>query len=361
VPSMVRQTEREVLAATHRAALLIGLVTLALTPVWARLFRLDLSVAVFIALAAVPLTLMGGQAGVLQGERRWLPLAGVYAGMGLGRLGAGVVAMAIRPDATSAMCAVAVGALVPAAVGWAALRRGPESEPLNQGPPRVAEATDPPTDRPHARSVLVEVVRNSHALLAFFVLSNSDILVARTVLDAQQSGLYAGGLILAKAVLFLPQFVVVLVFPSMSAAAGRQGVQTKALALILAMGLLVTTGAALLAPLAVVFVGGNEYAELEPLIWAFALLGTILAVVQLLVYGVVARQHSAGIYVLWSGLGALLLASTAVDSLRGMITTVLVVQSSVFLILVVLGRLQRRGHPARQGSGAGPGRTPTMP
>jgi O-antigen/teichoic acid export membrane protein len=362
VPSLVRHTEDEVLSATYRAALLIGVVTLALTPVWAGLFRLDLSVAVFIALAAVPLTVMGGQAGVLQGERRWLPLAGVYAGMGLGRLVVGVAAMSVRPDATSAMLAVAVGALVPAAVGWAALRRGPGSAvAASPGTDSGPGPSAVPDDRRHARSVLGEVVRNSHALLAFFVLSNSDILVARTVLDGHQSGLYAGGLILTKAVLFLPQFVVVLVFPSMSAASDGRRVQAKAVGLILAMGLAVTAGAALLAPLAVLFVGGREYSELEPLIWSFALLGTILAVVQLLVYGVVARQHSAGIYVLWLGLGALLLASTAVDSLGAMITMVLVVQTSVFLLLVVVGRVRTRLDPGSGRREAGPRRRPRVP
>ncbi len=60
-----------------------------------------------------------------------------------------------------------------------------------------------------------ETFHNSNALLAFFALSNVDILVARNVLGEHQAGLYAGGLILVKAVLFLPQFVVVLAFPSM--------------------------------------------------------------------------------------------------------------------------------------------------
>jgi O-antigen/teichoic acid export membrane protein len=370
VPALVRRTEHEVLSATYRAALLIGVITLALTPIWSRIFRLDLSVAVFVALAAVPLTVMGGQAGVLQGERRWLPLAGVYAGMGIGRLVVGAVAMAIRPDAVSAMLAVAVAALVPAEVGWAAVRRGPGHQLTAADPPLAGREAGPLSDsqdrpesedRPHARSVLGEVVRNSHALLAFFVLSNSDILVARTVLDAQQSGLYAGGLILTKAVLFLPQFVVVLVFPSMSAAPSGRNVQRKAVTLILALGLAVTAWAALLAPRAVLFGGGSEYAELEPLIWSFALLGTILAVVQLLVYGVVARQHSAGIYVLWGGLGALLLASTAVDSLGGMITTVLAVQTSVFVLLLVVGRIGTRVRAEAGTTQTTPGSGPGAP
>ena len=64
-----------------------------------------------------------------------------------------------------------------------------------------------------------ETILGSLALLAFFVLSNTDIVIARNVLDSHQAGLYAGGLILTKAVLFLPQFVVVVAFPSMSTVA----------------------------------------------------------------------------------------------------------------------------------------------
>ena len=64
--------------------------------------------------------------------------------------------------------------------------------------------------------MLRELFHNSHALLAFFALSNADVVIARSTLDPHDAGLYAGGLILAKAVLFLPQFVVVVAFPSMS-------------------------------------------------------------------------------------------------------------------------------------------------
>ena len=73
--------------------------------------------------------------------------------------------------------------------------------------------------------MLRETFHNSHALLAFFALSNADVIIARTTLDERQAGLYAGGLILTKAVLFLPQFVVVIAFPSMSRA-GPTGVRT---------------------------------------------------------------------------------------------------------------------------------------
>ncbi len=72
------------------------------------------------------------------------------------------------------------------------------------------------------RRVIRESVHNSQVLLAFFALSNADIVIARNVLDEHDAGLYAGGLILTKAVLFLPQFVVVIAFPSMSTIAERR-------------------------------------------------------------------------------------------------------------------------------------------
>ena len=50
--------------------------------------------------------------------------------------------------------------------------------------------------------------------------------MARAVLPEEQAGLYAGGLIMAKALLFLPQFVVVVAFPSMS----KQGASRRTLA-----------------------------------------------------------------------------------------------------------------------------------
>ena len=49
-------------------------------------------------LIAVPLTVMGGQAGVLQGERRWLPLALVYVAVGVPRLLLGSALIALAAD-----------------------------------------------------------------------------------------------------------------------------------------------------------------------------------------------------------------------------------------------------------------------
>ncbi len=333
--------EAEVARTSYRAAFGLGALTLASTPVLTPALHLDSWLDVpLMAVAMVPLTLMGAQSGILQGERRWLPLAGIFLGMGLGRLLFGLATVAWRPDSTGAMLGVALGGVVPAVIGWAALRTTPAAPTSPEEPPApVAVAADPGVGA--GQSFLGEVMHNSHALLAFFALSNTDVIVARTILGGHQSGLYAGGLILAKAVLFLPQFVVVLVFPAMAASKERRRVQNLALALVAAIGAVATAGAWALSGLAVLFVGGAEYAELDSRIWAFASIGTLLAMLQMVVYGTVARQHHGAVYVIWAGV-ALLVALTLglVDTLDGLLVAVVTVQAGVLATLVLLGLRQ---------------------
>ena len=128
------------------------------------------------------------------------------------------------------------------------------------------------------------------------------MIVARNVLDGHDAGLYAGGLILTKAMLFLPQFVVVVAFPSMSTAHERRQALMRGLTLILALGAAGVLACALLPQLALVFVGGSEYAEIQDLLWLFAVLGTVLSLLQLLIYSVLARQGTRSVYLVWVAL-----------------------------------------------------------
>ena len=328
-PGTQHSTEQKVLRATLLAAAGVGLLTLLPSPFTADVLRLDSVWPVaLLAAATVPLTLMGGYAGIFQGERRWCPLAAIYLAVGAGRIACGVLGMLWREDVVGAMAGVAVGNLLPALVGRWAIRHPDRSTaaPSADAAGAAAAVTE--------RSLLTEMAHNSHALLAFFALTNTDVLIARVVLDDRTGGLYAAGLILTKAVLFLPQFVVVLAFPSM--AAGRRRMQNQALLVILAIGAAATVGVVLLAPLAVLFVGGDAYSAVQPLLWAFAALGTLLAMIQLVVYGTVARQHRGAVVVLWLGLAALLVSGAGVTSVSALLGRVLVVQLAVLLALIVL-------------------------
>jgi O-antigen/teichoic acid export membrane protein len=327
----------DILTATYKSAIGVGLICLAGVPLVSAVLRLDSWLtAGMIALTAIPLTVMGGQAGILQGERRWPALAGIYLAMGLGRIAFGTLGLILAGDALGAMTGVAVGAVAPVLVGSVALRRRSRATEDPEG------ASGEDQEVGHSRRVIRELAHNSHALLAFFALSNVDVVVARVMLDDHQAGLYAAGLILAKAVLFLPQFVVVIAFPSMSEAGARAGATLKALAGVLAIGVAATLLAWLFQGLAVEFVGGREYRDLAPVIWAFAALGTIWAMMQLLVYNVVARQNKSAVAVVWAGLAALLALSPAVGSVSFLLTAVVTVEGAVLVLLLVLG-LRRPG------------------
>lgn len=335
-PRHVRQIEREILRVGLWASLGVGGLCLVLSPVIDVVLQLDsLATAVLTALAASPLTLMGAQAGILQGERRWGALALVYLSVGVPRLLIGTALIFWHPTALQALLGVVLGAYVPILVGWVALRagrvRGEESEEHS------------------SRALWKETLHNSNALLAFFALSNVDILVARNVLDGHDAGLYAGGLILVKAVLFLPQFVVVLAFPSMSSAGAGPSALNRGLVVVAALGGLTAVGAAVLSGLAVVFVGGAQYASIQDQLWVFAILGTALSLLQLLIYHVLARQARRAVLLVWGALVAVVVLGQLAGTVTELLLTVLAIDATLLVVLLLISRARMNaGEPLRQ-------------
>ena len=258
----------------------------------------------------------------MQGERRWGALGALYLAMGLSRVTVGTLCMVLRPTEAGAMLGVALALFAPVVVGHLALRR-----PRDPGEHSAVNSLRP---------VLVEAARSSMALLAFYVLSNTDIVVARNVLDSHDAGLYASGLILAKVVLFLPQFVVVLAFPSMSTAGQRRLALLRSLGLMIVLGVCSVLGSVLLSGVAMVFVGGEKYADVEGHLWAFAVLGSLMAMLQLLVYSVLARQGTRSAYLIWLAVAVLVVLSLRADSLVSLLATVIAVDAVLLVALLSL-------------------------
>jgi O-antigen/teichoic acid export membrane protein len=322
-PEHAATIERLVLRVSYRSAAALGLLCLLLAPVFDRVLRLDsLPTAAMVAVAAAPLTLMGGQAGVLQGERRWEPLALIYLAQGLGRVGCGVVLLMIWPTEFAAVVGVAVGAWLPVVVGAIALRR-PRAVPLDDA------------DEHAGVDLLREVGTSSQALLAFFALSNADILLARAVLDGPQAGLYAGGLILVKAILFLPQFVVVIAFPAMATRGASRKTLAAALVVALSLGVVGMLGTLLLPDLALIFVGGSSFEAISDRLWQFAIVGTLLSMIQLLLYSVLARQQWRSVIMIWTSLAVLLGLAFTVGSVTSLVSLVCVIDGALFVGLLI--------------------------
>lgn len=341
-PAHVHAVQREIFTVGTRAALGLGLTLMILSPVVDKALRLDsLPTAIVLALAVAPTTMLGCQLGVLQGERRWIPLAIVYLTAGVPRVVIGVLLLLWRPDVVVAISAVAIGAVVPVVVAAVALRRtGTDTGPI------TADATEHT-----AKELWWETVHNSQALFAFLVLSSVDIILARNALGPHEAGLYASGLIMVKAVTFLPQFVVVLAFPSMGTASTGRRALLISLTLVAATGIAVTIGVQVLPDLALIFVGGDEFGDISGRLWIFAVLGTLVSMLQLLVYSVLAQQARRSVILLWIALIPLVAAGLSSDSVLQLVTRVLIVDSALLGVLLVLGL--RRTRPGTEVPPAG--------
>ncbi len=332
------------LAATVRGAAVVTALGAVVTPLVVRGLRLDSVVsALALAVAAGLLTVMGGQAGILQGEQRWGALALVYVTMGTARLVLGGGALLVDRSAAAALVGVAVGALAPVVVGAVALHR---SGHWSTRPP--VGATPERTWRDWERGGIGrEVAHSAYALLAFFAVSNADVLLARVVLPGEEAGHYAAGLVLTKAMLFLPQFVVVVLFPRMARGHDLRRTHAYGLAAILTLGAVAVAAVVGLRGVALQFVGGAAYAPVRDDLWLFATLGTVLAMVQLLVYGALARQHPRAVLLLWATLAATAALAPLVQSAHGLLLVKLGLD--VALLLVLGGYLLARsgaGEPA---------------
>ncbi|MEU8221992.1 polysaccharide biosynthesis protein [Kribbella sp. NPDC048915] len=281
------------LRAGRRSALALSVLCLVLTPLFMWLLHIDSIIAiVLLAPTLGGLTLMGSQLGILQGSQRWTELAAVYASAGLGRLVLGGGALLVHPSLDWAMAGLALGAAVPAALGQFFLRGS-----HGAGRKEVGE-------------VLRETVHGTHTLLAFFALANADVLFARALLDEKYSGYYAAGLIVAKACLFLPQFVIVLVFPSLANSPGDTVRLRRAIFAVAGLGACAVAGTLILPGLVVEVVGGSaKYAELGPYTWLFAVAGSAYAVLQLIVYAAIAQQEKRAALAIWAGLVVLAAAA----------------------------------------------------
>ena len=339
-PDELPVVRRDVLQSGRTLSVVLGLLLLAAVPLLDTLLQLDDWVATaMVAVACSALTMMGGYAGIVQGERRWGSLAAIYLTMGVGRFLAGGVALVIDASTRSAMIGVAVGSLLSLGGRLATL-------PGGRG------------DRDD-RSLYGEVWRNGHRLLAFFAFTNLDVLLARHLFSHHEAGIYAGGAIITKACLFLTTFVLVVAFPSMAADRGRRA-WLRPMAIVLALGGCAVIGALLLPGLAEAFAGGRAYVGLGSIAWVFALEGTMFAALQILVYDSIAGQsHSAA--VVWVGVVVLAaVASFLVHSVEGLAAVASVTAGSVALVLCLWPGLRgaslARRNPATAPTRAGESR-----
>jgi O-antigen/teichoic acid export membrane protein len=241
----------------------------------------------WVAAGLLPLALLSAAMGVLQGAERFAALALVICAQGVGKA-VGLVPLALDGGPPEVLAALAGGTLLAALVALVAVgRTAPDALP--EGLPTVREA-----------------LAAAGGLFALLALANLDLLLARHVLPGDASGEYSAGAVCAKAAFWLPQAVVVVVFPRLSdPEAGRRLLRQAVLA-VGALGLLELAGSLLLARPALELTFGEQYGSVAHLAPLFVVQGAVLSVVQLLVYRAIATRDPVA--------ARLVLAAAAVEA-----------------------------------------------
>ena len=175
---------------------------------------------------------------------------------------------------------------------------------------------------------------------------NIDVLLARIVLIPEESGIYTVGMLVAKIAFFLPQAITVVLFPKM----GQN--DSSALRLAVLGTSLIGAGYISVTYFASEFVvnaiGGSGYAELYSEVWLFAIEGALFAVLQVLLYGRIAREDTKVSILLW--VGSIFAAISVWLITSDSVVTVVSALIGVTFILVIIAAVTELRHRANERS-----------
>lgn len=227
--------------------------------------------------SAAPLAVIAGGQGFLQGAGRFRLLGTLLAAVGVLRSVPVVAAVLAGTDATGALLAGTVGTVVAAAlVGAVAARghRGDDGAPV----PGVA---------------LSDVLAASGVQFVMIVAVSVDLLLSRSVLSPDDAGVYALGAVATKAAFWLPQAIGVVAYPRLADPVRSSTALRRAIAVLGGIGAAVTLLAAVAGPLVPVVIS-EDYRSVAGLMWVFALAGSLVSVLQLMLLTAIARNRARG-------------------------------------------------------------------
>ena len=293
------------------------------------IFNIQYLVLVLTIGALAPFVFISTQLGIAQGKEFYFKLAAIYIVFGIGRSVSAIVGLIVYPEIISVGIGFFGGTLLSAIVAHFIL-----------GNSKKFWKTD------RADQSINELWKATQALFALYVLVNIDVLLARIVLTPEESGIYTVGMLVAKIAFFMPQAITVVLFPKM----GRN--DSSALRLAVLGTALIGTGYVGVCYFGSEFVvdaiGGSNYSDLYSEVWLFAIEGSLFAILQVLLYGRIAREDTKVSILLWAGS---ILATLSVWLI--MVDTVITVVSSligVTFILTIIAGFSELRHRANERS-----------
>jgi hypothetical protein len=253
---------------------------LTLSPLLVLLLHLgSLAPALLVTASLGPLTLLGLFHGLLQGSHRFATLAGLIALEGVGKVGGSLAGLLISGSTTGALAGTAIGSLAVVTASW-----------------QICGRPRPRWSDRHGRDVL----HTAQAMLALVLLVNLDLVLARHTLAPNEAGEYALGAIVTKIAYWLPQAVGVLVLPRFAVLSVRRRALPVALAVCASLDAVVVLVTLVVGSRLLPLIGGVRYAGSTMPLWPFALAGSMLALVQILLYARLADGDRRVTVLMWA-------------------------------------------------------------
>ncbi len=272
-----------------RLPLLVGVVgcllTIALSPLLAHVTRVDSVVPpIVVGLGLPALIVNGALMGGLLGMGRIGALSLAYVAIGVSRVLAATAAAWLGFGLTGALALVSLATCVMAAILWWVCR---EQAHLPWSAPRGAPG-----------EVVRSLFRSNSAIGVLMALTTIDVVLARYVLTPVESGEYALISTLGRSPIWVTQFLALALIPTLATSGSRRSI-VRAGGLVLGV-CLIGTGVAAMAPkLWIGLLGGSEYHAAEDLLLPYLALGTLLALVQVLVMAEMAQGRHLLVKVAW--------------------------------------------------------------
>ncbi|HPJ18168.1 MAG TPA: hypothetical protein PK635_03475 [Actinomycetota bacterium] len=316
---------------TLQAAALTAAFWLIISPLIGFALRLDSPLTyILLALTFFPLTVMGGALGIAQGQELHARLSAVYLAVGVPKTVVTIALLLTLATLTAGMLGIAAGTALGALICWLLVR----------GQFRSGTAR-------HS-TMLREIPAAAYAMLALFALTNLDIVLGRVFLGEDEAGQYAVGIIIAKVVTWLPQFVAVMAYARMVDA--RRGRTTLVgLGVVAGIGAICTLFIWAFPDLVVSIIAGPEYAQMADLLPLFALIGACGALLQFVVFGLVAIRDRSLIPVIWAGCVTLIGLVAVWHNSVGQVAVIMLAVVATVAAVGVWRLIVRRDVPALDG------------
>ncbi|QIM20983.1 hypothetical protein G7075_07310 [Phycicoccus sp. HDW14] len=271
-----------------RLPLVVGgavcLATVALSPVLAHLTRVDTVLApVVVALGLPSLVLNGALMGGLLGLRRIGALSLAYVATGVSRVGAAAAASALGLGLVGSLTLIAVASLLVTGLLWWLCR---------------ADAHLPWAAPRSLREAVRTLYRSNSSTGVLMALTTVDVVLARYVLPRVESGEYALVSTLGRSPLWVTQFLALALIPTLATSGSRRSV-LRAGGLVLGVCLAGTAVAAAAPDLWVGLLGGSAYRAAGDLLLPYLVLGTLLALAQVLIVAEMAQRRHVVATVAW--------------------------------------------------------------